>query len=967
MSLRGRILLLVLLATLGPALAVGLYLFGERGREIERAKHDLGALAKYAAENLDDKIKGTVQLLHGLSRAPDLDTSDTSACSMFLEGVLGRYPQYTGLLTVTPDGDLHCDSLRSGRKLNVSARDYFKQVRTSLEPAFDVVIGGLTGIAVLQAAYPVLDERGALKYVLLASLNLSEYARGFVAASHHAGLRMLVWNRTGTLMARQPAPAGDALVGKNFADSQLFRFTATAKTGAAAELPDLNGPPRVWAVGVLPAPSGGGARITLGIEREVLVAHADKALRNALEVLAGVSLLAFAGAWFVAEVGIRRQVQRIAGVARRVGEGELGARIGAPYPPGELGELMAVVDRTAGAVQAQQAEIASRSRDLQRVNRTLRVLSGINSLIVRARDRDELFREACRIAVDEGGFRMSLICIVDRSAMKIVPVASAGKNEGIMTLMESIVPNEDAPRTMVARAIRDKKPVVSNDARADRHVLFGSNYSESGVCSMAVLPLIIADEATGVIALYSDEIEFFQEAEMKLLRELAGDISFALEHIENSEKLAYLAYYDPLTGLPNRSLYLERLGQCLEGAANGEQVVVLLGDIKRLRVINETLGRPAGDEILKQIAGRLAKVVRHPESLARIAADCFATFIPKIKDLTSVAHSIEALRVESLRAPFLVAGRELNVAYTLAAAVFPGDGKDAESLLANAEATLRKAKAGGDSLLFYESSINARVAESLELENKLRRALEKEQFVLHYQPKIELGSGNICGVEALIRWNDPETGLVPPIKFIPLLEETGLILAVGRWAIQQALRDYREWSERGLRPPRIAVNVSPIQLRQRDFVEVVREAIGPAIGSHGLDLEITESLIMEDMEGNISKLRAIRDMGVDIAIDDFGTGYSSLAYLAKLPVTALKIDRSFIISMASEPDNMTIVSTIISLAHSLHLTVIAEGVDAEDQKKLLRLLRCDAMQGYLFSKPLPAAAMEALLSRERSI
>jgi EAL domain-containing protein (putative c-di-GMP-specific phosphodiesterase class I) len=225
---------------------------------------------------------------------------------------------------------------------------------------------------------------------------------------------------------------------------------------------------------------------------------------------------------------------------------------------------------------------------------------------------------------------------------------------------------------------------------------------------------------------------------------------------------------------------------------------------------------------------------------------------------------------------------------------------------------------------------------------------------------VDLAQGTVIGLEALIRWNNPETGLVPPMRFIPLLEETGMILEVGRWAIRKALEDYREWRARGLQPPHIAVNVSPIQLRQKNFVNVVRDAIGESpAGAHGLDLEITESLIMEDVQGSIEKLGAVRDMGVSIAIDDFGTGYSSLGYLAKLPVNALKIDRSFIITMAKNADSMTIVSTIISLAHALNLKVIAEGVETEDQRSLLKLLKCDQMQGYLFSKPLPAAEIEA--------
>jgi EAL domain-containing protein (putative c-di-GMP-specific phosphodiesterase class I) len=249
--------------------------------------------------------------------------------------------------------------------------------------------------------------------------------------------------------------------------------------------------------------------------------------------------------------------------------------------------------------------------------------------------------------------------------------------------------------------------------------------------------------------------------------------------------------------------------------------------------------------------------------------------------------------------------------------------------------------------------MNARVAEKLTLENKLRRALEHDQFVLHYQPKIALATGQMSGLEALIRWNDPETGLVPPDKFIPILEETGMIFEVGKWVIRKAISDFNRWREDGLKPPRIAVNVSPLQLRRREFNADLQKAIEEGGGTGDcLELEITESLIMENIEENIPKLRAVRELGTTIAIDDFGTGYSSLSYIAKLPINALKIDRSFIVEMPNSPDAMSIVHSIMSLAHSLRLRVIAEGVDSEEQVKLLRLLRCDEMQGYLHSKPL---------------
>ena len=287
-----------------------------------------------------------------------------------------------------------------------------------------------------------------------------------------------------------------------------------------------------------------------------------------------------------------------------------------------------------------------------------------------------------------------------------------------------------------------------------------------------------------------------------------------------------------------------------------------------------------------------------------------------------------------------------------------------DTLFRNAEAALKMAKASGDRYLFYTQAMNEHVAEKMALENRLRQALEKDEFVLHYQPKVDLETRSIVGVEALIRWQSPELGLVAPMKFIPLMEETGLILPVGTWALKRASLDHRNLVNQGLKASRVAVNVSSIQLRQRDFVGSVEQAIMEGVAPTGIDLEITESLIMEDIQGTIEKLKAVRGLGVTIAIDDFGTGYSSLGYLAKLPVQTLKIDRSFIITMLKEPDTMMLVQTIISMAHSLKLNVVAEGVDSEDQAKILRLLRCDQMQGYLFSRPVPFDQLIALLTKE---
>ncbi len=472
---------------------------------------------------------------------------------------------------------------------------------------------------------------------------------------------------------------------------------------------------------------------------------------------------------------------------------------------------------------------------------------------------------------------------------------------------------------------------------------------------------LVGGVPVGVLNLYAGELGFFDGEELGLLVGLAGNISFGLEHIESEEKVRYLAYYDSLTGLANRTLFLERLAQYVSTAGREQhQLALVIVNIERFKTINDTFGRQAGDALLKQVVGRLLELAKDPNRLARVGADHFAVVVPNLKHEESLVRGLEQGSRCIDGDPYAVTGTELRISTRSGVALFPGDGNDADTLFRNAEAALKKSSSG-DRYLFYTNQMTERIAEKVALENKLRQALEKDEFVLYYQPKVDVDTRRVVSAEALIRWRSPELGLVPPLEFIPLLEETGLILQVGSWALKRASLDHRGWVEQALKAPRIAVNVSPIQLRQRDFVDILKQTIIGGAKPPGIDLEITEGVVMEDIQANIEKLTAVHALGLNIAIDDFGTGYSSLAYLAKLPVQSLKIDRSFIIAMVEDPDTMTLVSTIISLAHSLRLKVVAEGVDSEDQAKHLRRLRCDEMQGYLFSKPLPLDELTALL------
>jgi diguanylate cyclase (GGDEF)-like protein len=582
-----------------------------------------------------------------------------------------------------------------------------------------------------------------------------------------------------------------------------------------------------------------------------------------------------------------------------------------------------------GALETQQ-------RRIERLNRTLEVLSAVNALIVRAAESGSLLEEACRIAVEKGGFRLAAIGLPDERTGAMVQVAAAG---------------EGSAEREIERLKLGTRSLIWNDA-------------QSG--SFVALPLLAGSESTGMLLLYARSRDFFDEEEMRLLHELAGDIAFALRHLAQKAQMDYLAYHDSLTDLPNRSLFTDRMTQSLNAARREKRfAAAIFCDVERFRMVNESFGRKAGDDLLCEIGARLREAAREQDTVARVGADHFAIAVAPFERPGDTAYSFLERLDEALARPIVIEGVELRVAVKAGIAVFPTDGESTEALCANAETALSKAKQTASHYLFYAPEMNARVAESLDMENRLRRALADGTLALHYQPKIDVGTGAVAGLEALIRWNDPELGSVPPSRFVSLLEETGMILAAGRWALRKAVEDIRRWQGLGLQVPRMSVNVSALQLRQKDFVDSVLDAISEFEGVAPLiDIEITESVLVDDIDESTRKLQALRRAGVEVSVDDFGTGFCSLSYLARLPVDTLKIDRSFVVRMRDAGYPRNIVAMIVSLAHTLGLKVVAEGVEEDEQVRLLRELGCDQIQGYYVSRPVPAEGVDAMLAVE---
>ena len=606
------------------------------------------------------------------------------------------------------------------------------------------------------------------------------------------------------------------------------------------------------------------------------------------------------------------------------------------------------------------SERREQERRIARLNRIYAVLSGINSVIVRSRDRHLLLEEVCQIAVTQGGFALAWVGMQREGRIQLIA------SRGVPRVAASTLSNTLAPtptRASVQKVLHSRAPLIRNDLSADHDGLpLLEFYREQDLHSSATLPLVVDGTVIGVLELYSNEAGFFSQDELRLLLDLTGDIWFALEYIAKEEKLDYLAFYDALTGLPNRRLCGDRLNQHLASLRHESQsLALILLDVERFHFINDTYGRQAGDMLLKRVAEQLGAAVAEPHFICRMGADCFGVVLHPVYSGAEAARYLSEHLLPFLNQPFTVADKEVHVAFKAGITVAPFDGNDADTLIFNTEAALKKAKLSASPFTFFLPQMQAQIVARMHMENQLRDALTNEEFVLHYQPKLDLASKRVVGMEGLIRWQHPQRGLIYPGDFIPLLEETGLIVEVGAWVIRQALGDAAVLLAAGLTPPRIAVNVSAVQLRREDFVDEVAGLLRGHVAGQWLDLEITESMVMENMANNAQKLERLRDLGVKLSIDDFGTGYSSLSYIASLPVDALKIDRSFVTHMTESPNKLSIVTTVISLAHALGFQVIAEGVETEDQAKLLHLLRCDQAQGFLYSKPKPLGQIIDLL------
>ena len=488
-------------------------------------------------------------------------------------------------------------------------------------------------------------------------------------------------------------------------------------------------------------------------------------------------------------------------------------------------------------------------------------------------------------------------------------------------------------------------------------------------------------QASGATRHLHQQVEVIERDASGRALQLAGAVHDITRRKDTEEQIRRLAYFDTLTGLPNRLLFTEQLHKALADAKReGQQVAIMFVDLDHFKRVNDTLGHGAGDELLRVVSARLAHSVRpldvigrdasqrEGNSIARLGGDEFIIMLSELHGATDAAAVARRL-VAALTEPVVIQCTELYISASVGIAMYPYDGVDIDTLLMNADTAMYRAKeAGRGGFQFYDRSMNARALERLVMEAMLRRALERNEFVLHYQPRISLETGCIVGAEALIRWQHPERGLVSPREFITLAEETSLVIPIGDWALAEVCRQSAAWQAQGVKPVPVAVNLASTHLRERNLPDLVTRVLqNNNLAPRLLEIEVTESILMADPELSVETARRLKEIGVHLSIDDFGTGYSSLSYLKKLPISALKIDQSFVRDLATDPDDAAIISAIIAMAHSLKLKVVAEGVETEAQRAFLKEHGCDEFQGYLISRPVEAKEFALLLERQRGL
>lgn len=601
---------------------------------------------------------------------------------------------------------------------------------------------------------------------------------------------------------------------------------------------------------------------------------------------------------------------------------------------------------------------------IARVTRAARMHGSLNGAVLRIRERDALMREVCNLAVRMGGYERVIWWLIDTKTRTAVAQYRAGVGPDASSSPRVAIGDASEGETTVSGSAFDTAQIVaySDLTTAGIPEAMLNEMLALGFRSLIVLPLILDGRRFGIVTMWSRNAVVLQEEEIALLQDISATLAYALRVPEHPQAAPALAYFDPLTGLPTRARFCELTDSMFrENAISVGDTEIVVFDVRDLANLNDTYGRHFGDLVLQEVAHRLRFQHASDERIGCLGAGTFVFVALRASGSDAPASSV--LEGGIFGEPFCILDRTLRLSYSSGVAHFPSDGSNAASLLERAEAALRKAKESGEQYLHYRLEIHGEFAARFELENKLRTAMAEKQFEVYYQPLVKLATDTVNAAEALLRWRDPDNGLVSPAAFMPVLELSGAITSVGNWVLERIVEDCERWAILQLPPVRIAANISAVQLRRRSFAQefLKHQRRLAMLPGYGFDVEITETALLQDLDGAVRHLNEIRAAGVRVALDDFGTGYSSLGILSKLPIDILKIDRVFISGLPNEKSAM-LVESIVRLATAFELEIVAEGVETEEQLRTVRATGCHVSQGYLHSRPLTAREFEVLLA-----
>jgi diguanylate cyclase (GGDEF)-like protein/PAS domain S-box-containing protein len=920
-GLRARLLGLVLLAVL-PALGLILYTAHQSGTLAARQTVDEAQLlVRLAATDYERLVANTRQLLGMLARLPEVRRHDAAACNAHFTHLKSGYTQYINLGAIGPDGQVFCSAVPTARRVPASDRVWYQRsLKTRGFAVGDFQIGRITQQPVVVFSYPDYHADGRLQTMVFAALDLTWLNQIAAKAQLPAGSTVTLLDSQGVILSRYPDP--EKWVGQSHRDAPITRIILHERRAGTAEAIGLDGVTRLYAFApLLEEVSGGGVYLSVGIPRAIAFAGLTRIFTHTFTGLALVTLLVLAAAWYGGDFFLLRGINALVGAARRLGGGDLATRTGLAHGQDEIGQLARGFDEMAVMLHARDLEFAHAMKAL--------------------RDNEERFRGLVETTSD-WIWEVDAHGVYTYASPKVKDLLGYAPEEVIGQTPFAFMPPDEAQKLgrQFAEIVAARQPFERlenvNLCKDGRRVILET----SGV------PIL--DHDGGFIG----------------YRGIDRDIT---ERKRAEEHLAFIAYHDALTGLPNRLLLLDRLRQAMiEAARHERRVAAVCLDLKGFKNVNDTLGHETGDRVIRTVAERLSAGVRPGDTVARLGGDEFCVLLADIAQTEDVAHVMQKIRGQ-LEQPLTAAGHTLHLTATLGISLYPADGADPETLLKNADIAMYRARERDEDYQYYAADMTVNAAERLALENDLRQALARHELLLHYQPQVSLVSGVVTGVEALLRWRHPVHGMISPAKFIPLAEETGLILPIGEWVLRQACAQARAWADAGW-PLRMAVNLSARQFRQTGLDGLIRGILAETGLDPGrLDVELTESIIVHDPAAVTVILASIEKLGVQISIDDFGTGYSSLSYLKRFPLDVLKVDQSFVRDIATDPDDAAIVRAIITMAHALGIQTIAEGVETREQLAFLRENHCDAMQGYYFSKPLPVEELTRLLHEQRRL